>query len=325
MFSGIQPSGDLHIGHYFGAIKNWVELQNKYQSIFCIVDEHAITIPQDPEKLRERTLDIVMLYLSAGIDPKKSIIFVQSHNQDHAELGWILNTLTPLGELYRMTQFKDKSKKMTKAGILAGLLNYPTLMAADILLYQTVLVPVGEDQKQHVELTRTIARKFNTRFGETFKEPKEFIRKEGARIMSLQDPTKKMSKSDENKNSFIALLDSPNEIRQKIKIAVTDSGKEIVYEPKEKPAIANLLTTYSLFSGMTFKDIEKKFKGKGYGDFKKDLAELAVEKLAPLQKKYHAFKKDPEQIMEILHDGAQSAKQISSKTLSEVKQKIGFL
>lgn len=325
IFSGVTPSGDLHIGHYFGAIKNWVALQNKYQSIFCIVDEHAITVPQEPEKLRERTLDIAMLYLSVGIDPKKAIIFVQSHNQDHTELGWILNTITPLGELYRMTQFKDKSQKMTKTGIPAGLLNYPTLMASDILLYQTDLVPVGEDQKQHVELTHTIARKFNTRFGETFKEPKEFIRKEGARIMSLQDPTKKMSKSDENKNNYIALLDSPDEIRKKIKIAVTDSGKEIVYEPKEKPAIANLITIYSLFSGLAMKEIEKKYKNTGYGEFKKDLGELVVEKLAPLQKKYHAFKKNPEQIMKILHEGAKSAKQISSKTLTEVKQKIGFL
>ncbi len=325
IFSGIKPSGELHIGHYFGAIKNWVELQSQYRSIFCIVNEHAITIPQDPEKLRERTLDIAMLYLAAGIDPEKTIIFVQSHNQDHAELGWILNTLTPLGELYRMTQFKDKSEKMKKAGIPAGLLNYPTLMAADILLYQTNLVPVGEDQKQHVELTRTLARKFNNRYGETFKEPKEFIHKESARIMSLQEPNKKMSKSDENKNSYIALLDSPEAIRQKIKTAVTDSNKEVIFDPKKKPAISNLLTIYSLFSGLSPKEVEKKYKGKGYGEFKKDLGDIAVLHLVPFQEKYHAFKKNPENVMAILHEGAKSAKKISSQTFADVKQKIGFL
>lgn len=325
IFSGIQPSGDLHIGHYFGAIKNWVALQNEYRAIFCIVDEHAITVPQEPEKLRERTLDIAMWYLAAGIDPKRSIVFVQSHNQDHTQLGWMLNTITPLGELERMTQFKDKSVKMKKAGIPAGLLNYPTLMAADILLYQTDAVPVGEDQKQHVELARTLARKFNGRFGTTFKEPKEMIQKSGARIMSLQDPAKKMSKSDENKNSVIGLLDSPDDIRQKIKIAVTDSGTEIIFSPEKKPAIANLLTIYSLFSDMPIKEIEKKYKDKGYGEFKKDLGDIAVAHLEPLQKKYRALKKNPEKIQSILREGAVSAKQISSKTLTEVKQKIGFL
>ncbi|MBU6414968.1 tryptophan--tRNA ligase [Patescibacteria group bacterium] len=325
IFSGIQPSGDLHIGHYFGAMKNWVALQNQYRSIFCIVDEHAITVPQDPEKLRERTLDIAMWYLAAGIDPKRSIIFVQSHNSDHTELSWILNTITPFGELERMTQFKDKSSKMKKAGIPAGLLNYPTLMAADILLYQTDAVPVGEDQKQHVELARTLARKFNSRFGVTFKEPKELIQKFGSRIMSLQDPTKKMSKSDENKNSYIGLLDAPDDIRGKIKIAVTDSGKEIIFNQEKKPAIANLLTIFSLFSGLQIKDIEKKYKRKGYGEFKKDLGNIAVAHLEPLQQKYRALKKNPEQVKEILREGVKSAKQISSKTLADAKQKIGFL
>lgn len=325
VFSGIQPSGELHIGHYFGAMKQWVALQNEYRAIFCIVDEHAITVPQDPENLRERTLDIAISYLSAGIDPERSIVFVQSHNQDHTELGWILNTITPLGELERMTQFKDKSAKMKKAGIPAGLLNYPTLMAADILLYQTDAVPVGEDQKQHVELARTLARKFNSRFGKTFKEPKELIQKSGSRIMSLQDPSKKMSKSDENKNSYLGLLDSPDDIRGKIKIAVTDSGKEIVFDHEKKPAIANLLTIYSLFSDMPIKEIEKKYKGKGYGEFKKDLGDVAVLHLEPFQKKYRALKKNPEQVVAIVREGAKSAKQISSKTLADVKQKIGFL
>lgn len=326
IFSGMQPSGDLHIGHYFGAIKNWVALQNQYRSIFCIVDEHAITVPQDLKKLRERTVDIAMWYLAAGIDPKQSIIFVQSHNQDHTQLGWILNTITPLGELERMTQFKDKSGEQKKnEGIFAGLLNYPTLMAADILLYRANKVPVGEDQRQHVELTRSLAERFNNKFGNTFVVPETLIQKEGARIMSLQDPIKKMSKSDENKNSYIALLDSPDDIRGKIKIAVTDSETEIIFSPEKKPAIANLLTIYSLFSGLPVKDVEKNYKGKGYGEFKKDLGDIAVAHLAPLQKKYLAFKKKPEEVTTILREGAESAKQISSKTLAEVKQKIGFL
>ncbi|MDO8600736.1 MAG: tryptophan--tRNA ligase [bacterium] len=359
IFSGIQPSGELHIGHYFGAIKNWVTLQNEYRAIFCVVDEHAITVPQEPEKLRERTLDTAILYIACGIDPKKSTIFVQSHNPDHTQLGWILNTITPLGELERMTQFKDKAIKPAlsaisgkvisgvmspeemrgnltehtekvvreeiRKNIYAGLLNYPTLMAADILLYQTDAVPVGEDQKQHVELTRTLARKFNTRFGPTFKEPKELIQKSGARIMALDDPTKKMSKSSPNKDSYIGLLDTPDDIKRKIKIAVTDSGKEVHFDPEKKPAIANLISLYHLVSGLNIKEIEKKFNGKGYGDFKKELGDALAEHLTPIKKKYYELKRDKKLMEQILTKGTKDAKAISSKTLSDVKQKIGFL
>lgn len=327
IFSGIQPSGELHIGHYFGAIKNWAALQNEYRAIFCVVDEHAITVPQEPKKLRERTLDVAALYIACGIDPEKSLIFIQSHNQDHTQLGWILNTLTPLGELERMTQFKDKSRETgdKKQGTLAGLLNYPTLMAADILLYQTDIVPVGEDQKQHIELARTLARKFNSTYGPTFKEPKELIQKSGARIMALDDPTKKMSKSSPNTANYIGLLDSPEEIRRKIKIAVTDSGAEVRFSPTEKPAITNLITMYHLASGLTIKEIEKKFAGKGYGDFKKELGDVLVKHLLLIKQKYYELKRDKKQILEMLAKGAMVAKEISGRTLADVKQKIGFL
>ena len=273
IFSGTAPSGNIHIGNYLGAIKQWVEMQNtgEYQNIFCVVDEHAITVPQDPAKLRSKILEVFTLYLALGIDPEKSIIFVQSSVSEHAELNWILSTITPVGELERMTQFKDKSQK--QKNVLAGLLNYPTLMAADILLYKTNLVPVGEDQLQHIELTRTIARKFNSTFGETFAIPEPFINKEGKRIMGLDDPSKKMSKSAENTKNYIALLDSPETIREKIKAAVTDSASEIKYDMENKPAISNLLTIYSLFSRKTITELEKEYDGKNYSVFKNDLAE----------------------------------------------------
>lgn len=325
IFSGVAPSGNIHIGNYLGAIRQWIDRQNSgdYKTFFCVVDEHAITVPQDPEKLRKKIMEVAMLYIAAGIDPKKSTIFIQSHVPEHTELAWILNTITPIGDLQRMTQFKDKSKK--QKNILAGLFNYPVLMAADILLYQTDIVPVGEDQLQHVELTREIARKFNHRFGETLKVPEPVINKIGHRIMGLDDPHKKMSKSAENSNSFIALLDSPETIRKKIKIAVTDSGKEIKYDEKKKPAISNLLTIYSLFSGKPIKEIEKEFKGKGYGDFKKDLAEVIIAGLAPLQKKYKELENNPEQVKSILKDGASKAKQNASITMEAVCKKVGFL
>lgn len=325
IFSSIQPSGELHIGHYFGAIKNWVALQNEYRAIFSVVDEHAITVPQEPEKLRARTLDIAALYIACGIDPEKSLIFVQSHNPDHTQLGWILNTMTPLGELYRMTQFKDKSGENQKESVSAGLLNYPTLMAADILLYQTDIVPVGEDQKQHIELARTLARKFNARFGQTFKEPKELIQKSGARIMALNDPTKKMSKSSPNTASYIGILDTPEEIKKKIKIAVTDSDTEVRFDPTQKPAVANLMVIYRLASDLSIKEIEKKFAGKGYGDFKRELGVVLTEHLLPIKKKYYEIRRDEKQMREMLARGAGAAKEISGKTLADVKQKIGFL
>ena len=325
IFSGTAPSGNIHIGNYFGAIKQWVELQNtgEYQNIFCVVDEHSITVPQDPTRLRSKILEVFTLYLALGIDPEKSIIFVQSHVSEHSELNWILSTITPVGELERMTQFKDKSQK--QKSVLAGLLNYPVLMAADILLYKTNLVPVGEDQLQHIELTRTIARKFNSTFGETFAIPEPFINKEGKRIMGLDDPLKKMSKSVENPKNYIALLDSPEMIREKIKAAVTDSASEVKYDMENKPAISNLLTIYSLFSRKTITELEKEYDGKNYSVFKNDLAEIIIEGLSPIQKKYKELSANPDYIKKVLRDGAKKAETIASQTMAEVRSKIGFL
>lgn len=326
LFSGVQPSGNIHIGNYLGAIKQFVELQNNYEAVFCIVDEHAITIPQDPSLLRKKTLEVAAIYIAVGIDPQKSTIFIQSHVPAHAELGWILNTITPLGELERMTQYKEKSQnKKAKAGVFAGLLNYPTLMAADILLYKSEFVPVGEDQLQHVEFTRMLADKFNKRFGETFPIPKALINKNTARIMGLDNPQKKMSKSAENPNNYIALLDSPDEIRKKIKSAVTDSGSEIKFDLDKKPAISNLLAIYAGFSNKSIKDAEKMYVGKNYAEFKKDLAEIIIEGLKPMQEKIKILYQDEKGLMEIVRNGAKKASKIADKTLYEVKEKIGFL
>ncbi|MFH0852425.1 MAG: tryptophan--tRNA ligase [bacterium] len=322
VFSGIQPSGNVHIGNYLGAIKNWVGIQNEYDSMFCVVDWHALTIYQKPEILRQKIRDAVVLLLAAGLDPERCIIFVQSHVKEHAELAWILNTLTPLGELERMTQFKDKSLKQ-KSNINAGLLDYPVLMAADIVLYNTDAVPVGEDQRQHVELARVIARKFNNLYGETFVEPQEIIRKEGARIMSLADPNRKMSKSDTDKMGCIDLLDSPDEIREKIKKAVTDSGKDIVFGP-DKPAISNLLTIYSLFSGQEIKAVENKFSGKSYNEFKEELAEVVVKGLEPFQKKYAEIKSDEKFVDKVITEGAKKARALASPKMEEVRKKVGL-
>ena len=340
LLSGIQPSGTLHIGNYLGAIKQWVELQKNYKEYIAIVDLHAITVPQEPKELYKNTLELAALLIACGIDPvrsqtpesahrtsngvdpKKTTLFIQSHVPAHTELGWILNTLTPIGELERMTQFKEKQEK---AGLLAGLLNYPTLMAADILLYSPDVVPVGEDQLQHLELARTLARKFNSRFGETLKEPKALLVKDAARIMGLDDPSQKMSKSAESVNNYIALLDSPDEIRRKIKIAVTDSGSEIKYDISQKPAISNLLAIYSGFSGMDVKKIEEKYAGKGYAEFKKDLAEVIIADLEPVQKKYKDLSKNKNTLIKILKGGAKQASAIANKTLLEVKKKVGFV
>ncbi|OGF85586.1 tryptophan--tRNA ligase [Candidatus Giovannonibacteria bacterium RIFCSPLOWO2_02_44_8] len=319
--SGGQPSGDIHIGNYLGAIKQFVELQNKYKTFFFIVDLHALTENPDPKKLREQTINLAALYIACGLNPKKTTLFIQSHVPAHAELGWILNTITPLGELQRMTQFKDKSEKH---GVLAGLLNYPTLMAADILLYQPDIVPVGEDQVQHVELTRTLARKFNSKYGETFKEPKVLLQKEVARVMGLDDPTKKMSKSA-GLNNYIALTDAPDVIRKKIKTAVTDSGSEIIYNTEAKPGISNLLSIYSAFSGETISKLESKYKDKKYGEFKSDLAELLVQKLSPIQEKYKSLLKNKKSLMKILDAGAKAANKVAEKTMKEVREKIGLI
>lgn len=324
VFSGIQPSGNLHIGNYLGAIKQFVELQKNTEAIFCVVDEHAITVPQNPEDLWVKTLEVAKLYLACGINPAKTVIFIQSHVPAHAELGWILNTITPLGELERMTQFKDKAGELKKSeGIPAGLLNYPTLMAADILLYQTDEVPVGEDQLQHIELTRSLAERFNNHFGQTFKIPKAKVDKNTARIMGLDNPEKKMSKSAESEYNYIAILDEPEKIREKVKKSVTDSGSEVASRP-DKPAISNLISIYSGFSGESAQDIKDKYADRpGYAEFKKDLAEVIISGLSPIQKKFKEL--SDEETLKILHEGAEKAKEISSPTLQKVKQKIGFI
>lgn len=321
IFSGIQPSGVIHIGNYLGAIKQWLELQKKNTCIFGIVDLHAITVPYEPKQMQKNILSAAMDYLAIGLDPKKCIIFVQSHIKEHAELTWLLETIAPIGELERMTQFKEKAKQH-KENINAGLLAYPVLMAADILLYKTEIVPVGEDQAQHVELTRTLARKFNSKFGKTFPEPKTQLPKIGARIMSLTDPAQKMSKTGDE---GIALTDSPEKIREKIKKAVTDSGKEIKFDEKNKPAISNLLTIYHLFSKKSIADIEKKYRSKGYAEFKKDLAEVIIKGLAPFQKKRKELEKNPRLVEKILAEGQKKAQKIASATIKEVKKKMGLI
>lgn len=322
IFSGIQPSGEIHIGNYLGAIRQWVEFQEKADCIFCVVDWHAITVPYNQSLLKKKIREVASIYIAAGINPEKSIIFTQSHIKEHAELSWLLNTVTPLGELQRMTQFKDKSKKYAQ-NIGAGLLNYPVLMAADILLYQTDIVPVGEDQKQHVELTRSIAKKFNSRFGEIFKIPEVSIMKTGARIMSLSEPSKKMSKSDGDQTR-IGLFDTPQQIKKKIGSATTDSGKEIKFNPNEKPGISNLLTIFSLFSEKPIKELEKEFQGKSYQEFKTSLTEILIEKLHPFREGKERLDKSPKDIDAILEKGGQTAKQIAQETMEKVREAMGL-
>src|SRR3989344_4400127 len=320
--SGIQASGNLHIGNYIGAIKQFVELQNKYNMFVFVADLHAITVPQDPKKLEVQTMDTVLTYLACGLDPKKTTIFVQSHVPQHTELGWILNTITPLGELERMTQFKDKTQG--QESVLAGLLNYPTLMAADILLYKPDAVPVGQDQLQHLELTRTLARKFNSKFGETFKEPKALVQKEGARIMGLDDPTKKMSKSASPANR-IELLDSAEVIKKKVMSAVTDSGNEIKFDPANKPAISNLLAIYSQMSNLPVAEIERKFTGKNYSAFKAELVGVIIEKLKPIQDTYAKLAKNKTNVLKVLQEGRKKAEKTAEATMKDVRKKIGLL
>ncbi|WP_322906896.1 tryptophan--tRNA ligase [Paenibacillus campi] len=322
VLSGIQPSGLLTIGNYIGAIQNFVQLQNEYNCFFMVVDLHAITVPQEPEALREASESVAALYLAAGLDPNKASIFLQSHVPQHAELGWIMTTLASMGELERMTQFKDKSAGKENVG--AGLFVYPALMAADILLYNADLVPVGDDQKQHLELTRDLAARFNHRFGDYFTQPDPFIPEVGARIMSLDDGTKKMSKSNPNTGSYIALLDPPDVIRKKLSRATTDSGREVQYDPANKPEVSNLMTIYSQFSGMTLAEVANKFEGQMYGAFKKDLAEVVVAGLEPLQQRYHHIRESGE-VRHILRQGALNAQAAAEKTLSDVKQRMGFL
>lgn len=322
IFSGIRPTGGLHIGNYLGAVKQWIELENKNECVFCIVDLHAITTPYNPKELQKNILDTTAVYLAAGINPEKSIIFVQSEVKEHAELAWLLGTITPMGELSRMTQYKEKSKQY-KDYINAGLFNYPVLMAADILLYKGQAVPVGKDQEQHVELTRTIAKKFNQKFTKVFPEPESILPKVGAKIMSLTDPKKKMSKSDDPK-SCISLFDSPEDITKKIMSAETDSGKEVLYNVTKKPGISNLLTIYSLLTGKTTQELEKEFKGKGYGDFKKSLAKVVVDYLEPFRRKQKELQTRDVYVKDILAKGASRARTIAQSTMQEVRSKMGL-
>lgn len=322
IFSGIQPSGDLHIGNYIGAINQWVSLQNHTESIFCIVDLHAISIPQDPEKLRRKVLETAAIYLACGIDPEKSHIFVQSENPNHPYLAWILNTITSFGQLERMTQFKDKTQKQGEAN--AALFDYPVLMAADILLYKTDEVPVGEDQKQHIELTRDLAEKFNKHFGEVFKLPSPSIQKETSRIMSLQNPENKMSKSEVDPLGTINLLDPEDVIREKVKKAVTDSGSNISRDGGSA-AISNLLSIYSSFKNQTLEESLNELEGKSYAEFKSVLADLLVDRLSPIQKKYNEIIADEKLLREILDKGRDYAIEKSTQTLNEVKEKVGLI
>jgi len=322
VFSGIRPTGELHIGNYLGAIKSWISLQEKNECIFCIVDLHAITTPYDPEVLQKNISEVAIAYLAAGLSPERCLLFVQSQVKEHSELAWLLGAIIPVGELGRMTQYKEKSRKHPEY-INAGLLNYPTLMAADILLYQTEIVPVGKDQQQHVELARTIARKFNQRFGKTFVEPKTLLPTIGARITSLQNPKKKMSKTDDPEGC-ISLFDEPEIIRNKIVRAVTDSGKEIKYNLSKKPGISNLLTIYSLFSGKPIKKLEEEFKGKGYAEFKKATAELLVNSLEPFRRKRKELLLRGVYVQEVLTQGARRARIIAQTKMAEVRQKMGL-
>lgn len=323
IFSGIQPSGDLTLGNYIGALKQFGQFQEDYNCFYCIVDEHAITVPQDRLKLRQSIRNLAALYLAVGLDPEKSTLFIQSEVPAHAQAAWILQCNVYIGELERMTQFKDKSTG--KAGVSAGLLTYPPLMAADILLYQTDLVPVGDDQKQHIELTRDLAERFNKKNEDAtvFVVPDIYVAKAGARVMSLQDPTRKMSKSDENKKNAIFLLDPPNVITKKIKSAMTDSSGVVQFDKENKPGISNLLSIYSAMTGESIKDLEAKYDGKGYGDFKSDLAEVVVAELAPIQERYAHFLKSPE-LDDILDQGAEKAARVANKTLKKMENAIGL-
>lgn len=321
IFSGVKPTGPLHLGNYLGALRNWVELQREYESFFCIVNLHAITIPVDPTYLANLTREIARLYVAVGIDPNVSTIFIQSDVPEHAELAWILNCSTRISELERMTQFKDQARKQRES-LGAGIFEYPVLMAADILLYQTELVPVGEDQKQHLELTRDLAIRFNRDYGETFRVPEPYIPKLGARIMSLSDPSKKMSKSDDDPNGCVMLLDDPDTVHRKFKRAVTDSGSEIKFD-ESRPAITNLLTIYQLLSGKSEAEVEQHFAGKGYAQLKQDLADATIEFLQPLQERAAAI--TDAELQNLLERGRDHARSIACSTLNEVMKRRGIV
>ncbi|MCL4507159.1 MAG: tryptophan--tRNA ligase [Chloroflexi bacterium] len=325
VFSGVQPTNALHIGNYLGAIRRWVQEQDQKENFYCVVDMHAITIPQDPETLRRKTRELAALYIACGLDPQKCVIFVQSHVREHAECCWIFNCITPIGWLERMTQYK--SKAATQESVLTGLLDYPVLMAADILLYDADEVPVGEDQKQHVELTRDIAQRFNTLFGETFVVPQPVIPQSGARIRGFDDPSKKMSKSEAvNRGHAVLLTDSPDEIRRTIKRAVTDLGREIVFnEAPEKAGVNNLLEIYELLTAQRRPEIEAHFAGKGYGALKTEVAEVVVEGLRPIRERFDELMSNPDELDRILDDGAERARAVAAPKMKEIKRKVGFI
>lgn len=323
ILSGIKPSGDLTLGNYLGAIKNWTKLQNEYDCFFFIADLHAITVKQEPKDLRKRTLEVLSIYIASGIDPEKNTFFIQSHVPAHCEASWLLTCNSYMGELSRMTQYKDKASKSGDS-ISAGLFTYPVLMASDILLYQADLVPVGKDQVQHLELARNLAVRFNNAYSPTFIVPDGYVSKTGAKIMDLQDPTKKMSKSEENQNGYILIMDSPNVIRKKISRAVTDSLGTVKYTD-EQPGVKNLITILSVITGMTPEEIEKKYEGKGYAEFKNDVGEAIVSELEPIQEKVKEITSNKAYLEEIYKKGAEKANYIANKTLRKMQKKIGFI
>lgn len=324
IFSGIQPSGNLTLGNYLGALKNFSKLQDEYNCFYCVVDMHTLTVRQDPEALRERSYALLALYLACGLDPDRNVLFMQSHVPAHAELSWILGCFTYMGELNRMTQFKDKSQRHAD-NINGGLYTYPVLMASDILLYQTDMVPIGHDQKQHLELARNVAERFNNIYGETFVVPEPFIAKQGARIMSLQDPEKKMSKSDDNVNNFILITEDKDVILKKFKKAVTDSGNEIRFDPENKPGISNLINIYGAVKGLGTEEVEKEFEGLRYGDFKMAVGNAVADELAPIKARYEEILKDKDYLNKILVKNAEIAKERASVSLKDVYKKVGFV
>jgi len=324
ILSGIQATGKLTLGNYLGALNNWVKMQNEYECYYMIADLHTLTVRRDPEELRQNTLNLIAMYIAAGLDPEKNTIFIQSHIQAHSELSWILGCYTYMGELNRMTQYKDKSAKHVD-NINSGLFTYPVLMASDILLYNAHYVPVGEDQRQHLELTRDLGERFNSIYGDTFVIPEGYTKKEGARIMGLQNPNAKMSKSSTNPNDVIFLEDEPEVIMKKFKKAVTDSDGIVKYDPETKPGVSNLIEIYSVVKGKSKEDIEKEFEGQGYGTFKQAVGNAVIEKLEPIQNKYKELTENPEYLEKIYKEGAKRAAQIANETIEQVKEKVGLV
>lgn len=322
IFSGIQPSGLPTIGNYLGAIRQFVQLQEENECYFCVVNQHAITVPQDPKELKENTRSLAALYVASGLDPNKATLFIQSEVPAHTELSWLIQTFTYMGELERMTQFKDKAER--QSAVSSALFTYPTLMAADILLYNADIVPVGDDQKQHIELTRDVAERFNNRYGETFVVPDIQLPEVGARIMSLQEPTKKMSKSDENQRAYISMLDTPKQIEKKVKSAVTDSDMEIRYDKENKPGVSNLLAIYASCTNQSIEDAEKYFSEKRYGDLKSEVAEVVISVIEPIQKRYDELINSKE-LDDILDEGAKKANEVAEATLQRVKERMGLI